>query len=46
MTFLDGDNLVVFYILDASDFYPHERGGLWWEEHFKKGNTLFAVYRN
>jgi hypothetical protein len=44
---LDGDNLVVFYYLSASEIWLDERGDLWWECPYKRGlmyiNLLFSV---
>jgi hypothetical protein len=34
---LDGDNLVVFYYLSASEIWLDERGDFWWECPYKRG---------
>jgi hypothetical protein len=42
LAFLEGDNLVVFYYLSASEIWPdYKRCGLWWEWTYKKGTTEY-----
>jgi hypothetical protein len=33
------DNLVVAYNFSESEIWPDKRGGLWWEDSYKKGTT-------
>jgi len=33
---LEGNNLVVFYYLRASENWPDKRGGFWWEWPYKR----------
>ena len=35
------DNLIVFYYLLASEIWPHQKGGLWWEGPNKR-RTIIA----
>jgi len=41
---LDGDNLVVHYYLGASEIWPDQRGGLWWERPYKTTVSIKYIY--
>jgi hypothetical protein len=41
---LDGDNLVVHYYLGASEIWPDQRGGVWWERPYKSVTTVSIKY--
>jgi len=38
MTFLEEEDLVALYYLNASDIWSDKSCGLWWEEHYKEGD--------
>ena len=42
---MEGDNLVVFYYLTASEIWPDKRGGLWLEVTLQDGYYTISVYR-
>ena len=46
VTSLEGDNLVVFYYLKASDIWLHKRNGLWWEWPNKREATVFTISKH
>jgi hypothetical protein len=35
---LEGKHLVVFYYFSKSEIWSEKRGGLWWDETYKKGH--------
>jgi hypothetical protein len=43
VAFLEGNNLVVFYNISASNIWPDKRGGLCWEGPYKR-ETAVALF--
>ena len=39
-TFLEGNNLIVFYYLCAFEICIDMKSGVWWEGHYKRRTTV------
>jgi len=46
MASLEGDNLVLFYYLSASEIWHDKRGRLWWEGSYKMDITALIFLTN
>ena len=42
MSSLEEDNLVALYYLNVSDIWSDKSCGLWWEEPYKRGTTVYV----